>query len=74
MEPIVVFSVGLVLYCGYLTIVDILGDRVRCRVKRGGKLAAKAGRKRKGALIVSSDSDRADGGGGHWPALLKGSA
>lgn len=71
MEPIVVFGAGLVLYCGFLAVVDAARDAGRGRAK-----AAIPSRNRlRPALRRSSCAvpGRADGGGVRWPAPLRGS-
>ncbi|HYS44737.1 MAG TPA: hypothetical protein VEM32_12230, partial [Geobacteraceae bacterium] len=77
MEPMVILSVGLVIYCGWLTSQDVLRDLKRER--RHACCVVTATRKKLSPVrsrppIVSSSRGRGDGGGGHWPALLKGSA
>ena len=75
MEPMVVFSIVLVVYCGYLTLQDRLRDRQRGRAMRKERISQNRTRPgRKKAAIFSASRGRADGGDGHWPALLKGSA
>jgi hypothetical protein len=75
MEPMVVFSVGLIVYCGYLTIKDLVRDRQRCRTLRAEQVTLHKPRpQRKKVPIFSASRGRADGGDGHWPAPLKGSA
>ncbi len=73
MEPLVVFSAGLVIYCGYIALHDAVRDRERsCAGKteqvKGKKLCAAPGR------AIFSDHDRGDGADTHWPRLAKGSA
>ena len=77
MEPMVIFGIGLVIYCGWHTCLDVLRDvkrerRHACCVVRATR--KKLSPRRSRAPIVSSGRGRGDGGGGHWPALLKGSA
>lgn len=77
MEPMVIFSVGVVIYCGWLTCLDVLRDlkgerRHACCVVTATRKKLSPGQSR--PPIVSSGRGRGDGGGGHWPALLKGSA
>jgi hypothetical protein len=76
MEPMVIFSVGVVVYCGFLTLADMLRDmeRERRRAVRAVRLArikAYHGKSRTAATL--STRNRGDAGGAHWPALLKGS-
>ena len=76
MEPMVIFSAGLVVYCGYLTLGDLLRDvdrerRRAIRIARAARNKPCPGRSR--ASVTSSGRGREDAGGARWPALLKGS-
>lgn len=74
MEPMVVFSVALVIYCGWLSWLDALRDRQQRRAPRIVKVRQRKLSPAPGGAIPSSGRGRGDGGGGHWPALAKGSA
>lgn len=75
MEPIVIFSVGLVAYCGYLTFMDELRDWQKARVPKTRKVRRNSTIILPGKTPVSSSGRCREGGAGaHWPALLKGSA
>jgi hypothetical protein len=37
MEPLVLFGAGLVVYCGYLAVMDEVADLKRCLAKNGVK-------------------------------------
>ncbi len=74
MEPMVIFSAGLVVYCGYLTWLDALRDRKRHRATRTEKVREKKPYPARRAPVISADRSRGDAGGVHWPVLLKGSA
>ncbi len=67
MEPIVVFAAGLVLYCGWLTLLDELREWRRSRFVRKVKKAF-ARKQFKAATVC-----RGGGGAAHWPVPLKGS-
>ena len=78
MEPMVVFSAGLVLYCGYIFIKETFSDFQRYR----SKAVNAAGEKRSVTPVaqpakrraVSAGSRRAGGEAAHWQLPLKGSA
>jgi hypothetical protein len=73
MEPMVIFSAGLVVYCGYIALLDALHDR------QGGKIIAKneAVEKRQFRAVrqrlIFSVQRREGGGGKRWPGPLTGS-
>ena len=72
MEPMVIFSVGLVVYCGYLACLDSFRDRERSGVRKteavGQKKLCPAPER-----VIFSSRGREDGAGTHFPGLVKGS-
>jgi hypothetical protein len=73
MEPIVMFSVGLVVYCGYLSFLDTFRNRERKRVIREEAVKIKKPCPEP-ARVTFSGRGRGGGAGAHWPGLAKGSA
>jgi hypothetical protein len=73
MEPMVIFSAGLVVFCGYIALVDAVNDwhggRVAAKKENGGKRQIRTVRRR----LTFSAQRRAGGGGRHWPRPLTGS-
>jgi hypothetical protein len=71
MEPIVVVAAGLVIYCGYLAVLDELKDWRRSRTvrTRRGVRSSRASRKE----VKASLSCPEDGVAAHWPVPLRGS-
>lgn len=58
MEPLVVFGAGLVIYCGYLAVMDEIRDAKRCYAKRKapcGARAAKAARKSARPVVAKDE-------------------
>ena len=72
MEPLVVFSVGLVVYCGYLSLLDAVRDRERSCAGKTEKAKEKKLYPAPGRAIFSG-RDRGDGADAHWTGLAKGS-
>jgi hypothetical protein len=75
MEPMVIFSVALIVYCGYLAVLDAFRDREReqGRVRKPGTVK----RERpcpEPARVIFSGRGQGDDAGRHWPGLAKGSA
>ena len=76
MEPFVFFCAVLVIYCGYLSLVDMLkvlapaAARTPATRRMGGRTRRTAGVKGP----VSSGRGRAGGAAGHFPVLSRGSA
>jgi hypothetical protein len=74
MEPMVIFSAGMAMYCGYIALVDAVRDRQSGKVKAERPdretRRTRATRKR----VISAAAGREGGGGGHWPRPLTGSA
>lgn len=68
MEPMVLFSAGLVVYCGGLTLIDAIRDRVRNResVPAAAGKAAAAPKK----LATSATVRRAGGAVARWTKPL----
>jgi hypothetical protein len=73
MEPMVIFSAGLVVFCGYIALVDAVHDRQCSRVaakkESGGKRQTRTVRRR----LIFSAPRREGGGGRRWPGPLAGS-
>ncbi len=73
MEPIVIFSAGLVVFCGYIALVDAVNDmkRSRAAVKKG---AVEKRRLRAGMRRPIFSAHRREGGAGvRWRGPLAGS-
>ncbi|HTP66536.1 MAG TPA: hypothetical protein VMJ66_14175 [Geobacteraceae bacterium] len=73
MEPMVIFGAGLVIYCGYIAVVDAVSD-----LQRGKAIVAKeAVEKRRvravGRRLIFSASRRAGGADARWRGPLTGS-
>jgi hypothetical protein len=73
MEPIVVFSAGLVIYCGYIALADALHDLRRGSLERKHCVEEKSPECAVKPPVILSARRRAGGGGGHWPGTLAGS-
>ena len=73
MEPMVIFSAGLVVFCGYIALVDAVRDRQRAKVitkkEAVGKRRCRTVRRR----LIFSAPRREGGGGARWPGPLTGS-
>ena len=74
MEAIVIFSAGLVVFCGYIALVDAVRDwqHGRAQMKHASKEKEPARLAR--GNVISATLRREGGGGGHWPRPLAGSA
>jgi hypothetical protein len=73
MEPMVIFTVGLVVYCGYLSFLDTFRNRKGNRVLRDKAVKTKKPCPEP-ARVTFSGHGRGGGAGAHWPRLAKGSA
>lgn len=72
MEPMVLFSAGLVVFCGYIAIVDAVSDRQGRVIAK--KEAAEKHRARPARRSLIFSAPRREGGGGaRWPGPLTGS-
>ncbi len=73
MEPMVIFSAGLVVFCGYIALVDAVNDlkRGKAAVKKGTmeKRRCRAGMRRP----IFSAHRREDGADARWQGPLAGS-
>ena len=72
MEPMVIFSAGLVVFCGYIALVDAARDRqgrVIAKKEASQKRQARAVRRR----LIFSTPRREGGGGARWQGPLTGS-
>lgn len=73
MEPMVIFSAGLVIYCGILALADALRDMRRGAFKgksgARGRSPVDSGKRR----VIFSARRRGGAGGAHWPRPLAGS-
>jgi hypothetical protein len=73
MEPMVIFSAGLVMYCGYIALVDVVRDgwcgKVKAERSDRKKRRTRAAKER----VIAAAAGRGGGGGGHWPRPLAGS-
>jgi hypothetical protein len=74
MEPMVIFVAGLVVYCGWLALLDMARGRARGVVKtvdRSTSALERGSLKRRRALCAAArpEGDAA----GRWPAPVKGS-
>jgi hypothetical protein len=76
MEPFFMFCAGLVIYCGYLTLVDLLKTRktVIAPAPSARRMAGRAGKTGTVRRRVSSVHGQAGAAVGHYPSLSKGSA
>ena len=72
MEPLVVFSVGLVVYCGYMSFLDAVRDRERSCAGKTEKAKEKSLCPEPGRAIFSGRG-QGDGADAHWTRLAKGS-
>lgn len=72
MELLVLFAVVLVVYCGWLTILDEL--RTWRRWKQVVPVKKRRHPKASTRATLFSGYGRAGGGGGRWPAPVRGSA
>ena len=74
MEAMVIFSVGLVVYCGYISLLDTARDREREQrhVRKAGTVSQESPSPAPERVIFSSRG-RGDGAGAHFPRLAKGS-
>ena len=74
MEPMVIFSAGLVVYCGYLALIDAIrdGERDKETAQDAAKESGAVPAARSGA--TSATSRRAGGAAARWPRPLTGSA
>lgn len=73
MEPMVIFSAGLVVFCGYIALVDAIHDRQISRVVAKKEAAGKRRIRTKGRRLIFSVPRREGGGGGRLPGPLTGS-
>lgn len=76
MEPFFIFCAGLVGYCGYLALVDLLNDLMPATVPAPA-VGRKAERARKAGPVrrrSASGRGRAGAAGARFPVLLRGSA
>jgi hypothetical protein len=73
MEPIVIFTAGVVLYCGWLTLQDELREWRRSRFARKMKKVVASRQQRLGRFRAVA-AGRANGVAAHWPMPVKGSA
>lgn len=66
MEPLVVFGAGLVIYCGYLAVMDEIRDAKRCFAKRKAPCGTGAARpSRKPARPVAAKGAAYGGNSGY---------
>jgi hypothetical protein len=72
MEPMVIFSAGLVLYCGWIALVEAIRDGEQAQVKHAVK-AKRRGRS-PGEQAISAASRREGGAAARWPRPLADSA
>ncbi len=75
MEAMVIFSVGLVAYCGYISLLDAARDREREQrhLRKAGSVGQEPPCPEPGRVTFSGRG-RGDGAAAHWPRLAKGSA
>ncbi len=74
MEPMVIFSAGLVVFCGYIALMDAAHDQRRSRAAIAKKEAAEKRRIRKvRQRLIFSAPHREGGAGERWPGPLTGS-
>ena len=73
MEPMVIFSVGLVVFCGYIALMDAARDwrRNRVNAKHTGDLKSSARSSRR--RVTFSAARREGGVDARWPGPLTGS-
>ena len=73
MEPMVIFSAGLVVFCGYIALVDAVHDRQAAKVITKKEATAKRRTRTVRRRLIFSAPRRAGGGGARWPGPLTGS-
>jgi hypothetical protein len=74
MEPMVIFSAGLVLFCGYLALIDAVHDRRHSRVGTKKEAMEKRRIRIVSRRAIFSAPCREGGAGARWPRPLTGSA
>ncbi len=74
MEPIVIFGAFLVVFCGYIALVDVFRDLGRYRATIVREAAAIRRRRQAMRRPIFSASRREGGGAARWQAPLRGSA
>jgi hypothetical protein len=76
MEPFFIFCAGLVIYCGYLSLVDLLKTRkaVTVPAPAARRMAGRAGKTGTVRPRVSSAHGQAGAAVAHFPSLSRGSA
>ena len=73
MEPMVIFSAGLVIYCSYVSLADALRDMRQGNATAKKRAATKRKRLVAGRHTIFSVPRRGDGGVARWPRPLTGS-
>ena len=73
MEPMVIFSAGLVVFCGYIALVDAARDRRRAKVITKKEAAGKRRIRTVRLRLIYSAPHQEGGGGARWPGPLSGS-
>jgi hypothetical protein len=73
MEPMVIFSAGLVLFCSYITLVDAARDRQRAKTITKKEEAEKRRPRHVRRRFIFSAPSREGGGDARWPGPLTGS-
>ena len=73
MEPMVIFSAGLVVFCGYIALVDAARDRQRAKVINKNEGEGKCRVSQVKRHLIFSAPRREGGGGARWTGPLTGS-
>lgn len=75
MEPMVVFAAALVLYCGFLAVLDVIRDHRQGEVTAVARTARPVRRNQPVRNRRARPAERPAGGGAaRWPVPAKGSA
>ena len=73
MEPMVIFSAGLVVYCGYIALIDAARDLRLGKVISKKEAAEKRRIRTVRRRLIFSARRREGGAGARWPRPLTGS-
>ncbi len=73
MEPLVIFSAGLVVFCGYIALIDAINDLKHGKAAVKKEVAEKRRYRARTRQPIFSAHRREGGAGVHWQGPLAGS-